>query len=117
MSVNSQEFTARVEALGLRPQWIAEHLGIDPRTPERWATKNLHVKAFAWEALERLELEADEQVRELTEDLRNHPLPPRILIDDTGPDSLPRAWQRAVALRVKKEIPDLLIFVAPAPES
>lgn len=103
MTRTSQEFIARLESLGLRPAWLAEHLGLNRRTPERWAAGNTTIPQQAWDALEQLEIEASDQVRLFIDSARPHI--PVVVGIETHSDAWPTTWQRAVALRVQQAMP------------
>lgn len=115
MSLTREEFRAIREGLGLTAVWLAEHLDINTRTVERWEAGTSTVPAFAAEALEQLQATAAEHVAEHVETFRAHTsrgLPPVIAIEPESDEVWPERWQRAIAFRVRQQVPELRIVEA-----
>lgn len=102
------ELKAAREALGLTVNWLADHLGVQPRAVERWEAGARPVPEYAADAVELLVAEHDEQVEHQVDGMRGHAargLPPLVAVDTTAPDSWPARWQRMVAWRAAREVP------------
>lgn len=113
-ALTAAEVRAIREGLGITAEWLADHLGVQTRTVQRWESGQNQVKPFAVEALLLLEAEAAKQVRAHLEAFAG-PCPdfPAVLdIDDSRQrhDAWPAGWQRMIAFRVRQETPALRII-------
>lgn len=91
------------EGLGLPHAWLAARWDIATRTIERWEAGTSPVPQFAEEDLQVLEMMAAEHVTRHVAALRGHRAPVLTIEDD--PDAWPARWQRAVAFRVRQQVP------------
>lgn len=112
-TLTAAEVRAIREGLGVTADWLADHLGVQTRTVQRWEAGANQVKPFAVDAVLMLESQATEQVAEHVEALRGSRLPPVLAIEDTehGED-WPHGWQRMIAFRVRQQVPGLRIVDA-----
>lgn len=108
-----EEFRVIREGLGISTGWLADHLDIARRTVERWEAGTSMVPDFAEEALEQLEAIAAVHVAEHVETFGapvSGGLPPMIAIEsETDTHVWPERWQRAIAFRVRQQVPGLRI--------
>ncbi len=112
MTLTAAEVRTVREGLGVTAEWLAEHLGIQPRTVQRWEAGHSPVAEFAADELLMLEAQAAEQVTAHIEAFTGARAPAVLAIDDSGPDSWPAGWQRRVAFRVRQQIDGLRIVDA-----
>lgn len=91
-------------------EWLADHLGIQARTVQRWEAGHTRIADFAVDELAALQIQAGEQVRRHVDALTGSTAPAVLVIDDTGPDSWPAGWQRRIAFRVREQVPGLRII-------
>lgn len=105
--MNSVEFRLTREGLGLTGEWIADRLGINPRTVERWEAGSSAIPTFAIEAMIELSARATEEVAHHLEALAGHARPAIVIFD--GPEDMPARWQRAVAFRVRQALPEVRV--------
>lgn len=98
------------EGLGLTADWLADHLGIQTRTVQRWEAGHNAVAEFAADELLLLEAQAAEQVTAHVEAFTGTRVPAVLAIDDTAPDCWPAGWQRRIAFRVRQQVPGLRII-------
>ncbi|GAA4391770.1 helix-turn-helix domain-containing protein [Tsukamurella soli] len=127
--LTAAEVRAIREGLGVTAEWLANHLGVQTRTVQRWESGQSAVKPFAVAAIRRLEAHAEEEVRRLTEAyLRDGSKHAVLFIEAGGVDSVqdapmsglramvedgPSGWQRMIAFRVRQQIPGLRIIDTP----
>lgn len=109
MNLTAAEVRTIREGLGVTADWLADHLGIQIRTVQRWEAGQNTIKPFAVEALLTLEGQAAEQVAEHVAALTGTKLPPVLAVEDTCSPDWPAGWQRMIAFRVRQEIPGLRI--------
>lgn len=104
------EFRTIREGLGLTAAWLAEHLDINTRTIERWEAGTSGVPEFAVEAMAQLEATAATHVGEHIETFRDAGVLAVLTIEPESDENVwPERWQRAIAFRVRQEIPLLRI--------
>lgn len=110
MTLTAAEVRTIREGLGVTAEWLADHLGIQTRTVQRWEAGHTRIAAFAADELALLEAQAAEQVAAHVEAFTGARVPAVLAIDDTGPDAWPAGWQRRIAFRVRQEVPGLRIL-------
>jgi hypothetical protein len=119
------EFRVVREHLGLTGDWLAGHLGINPRTVRSWEQGRYPIPDGVRLELEDLEQRTAEFVDGIVEKLNAAPVDATVLTyrnDDeyhaAHPDQpWPASWHRAVVARVAMEVPGLAIsYPAPATE-
>lgn len=99
------------EGLGLTTSDAADRLSIAQRTIDRWEAGATPIPPFAQQALAEWEARAAQTVKWWVESLDGDPSPKIVLTD--GPDDEPLRWQRAIAFRVRLQLPDLIVCEAP----
>lgn len=110
------EFRVVREHLGLTGDWLANHLGVNPRTVRAWEQGRYLIPDGVRLELEDLEERAAAFVAGIVEQLMDVP-DPAVLVYRTDeqyrehhPDQpWPAAWHRAVIARVAQEVPGLSI--------
>jgi len=113
--LTAAEVRAIREGLGVTAEWLADHIGVQTRTVQRWESGANEIKPFAAEAILTLEALAAEQVADhLAAFTSSRPgMPPLLAIEDTGGlDDWPSGWQRMIAFRVRQQVPGLHIVDA-----
>lgn len=110
MTLTGAEVRTIREGLGVTAEWLADHLGIQTRTVQRWESGHNAVAEFAADELLLLEQQAADQVGAHVEAFTGAQVPPVLAIDDSHPDSWPAGWQRRIAFRVRQEVPGLRIL-------
>jgi len=103
-------FRAIREALGLSTTDIADMWDIARRTPERWEAGRVPVPLWAAESIAGLEERAAADTARLVAELHDTHVTTLTIPDD----ELPERWHRAIAARVRREIPGLGIARGPA---
>lgn len=110
MTLTAAEVRTIREGLGVTAEWLADHLGIQTRTVQRWEAGHTRIADFAVDELALLQIQAGEQVAAHVDAFTGSTAPAVLAIDDTGPDAWPAGWQRRIAFRVRQEIPGLRII-------
>jgi hypothetical protein len=104
--MNGAEFRCKREYLGLSAAWIADKLGVDTRSVQRWETMKT-IPPRAREAIEYLYASAARSVSIIAvNELKKHDqrrkagegMPP--LVIPAGENQLPASWHRMIAVRV-----------------
>lgn len=110
MTLTGAEVRTIREGLGVTAEWLADHLGIQTRTVQRWEAGQNQIAEFAADELLMLEAQVAEQVAAHVEAFTGARAPAVLAIDDTAEDSWPAGWQRRVAFRVRQQVPGLRII-------
>lgn len=102
-------------SLGLSHEALADMLGNAPRTVQYWEAKRkaVPIPPGVWSDLAALEQRAEDEVSTATERARAALLDgatPRIVIDPAH--SAPIGWQRMIAGRVHRDVPELIVDLA-----
>lgn len=104
------------EFLGLTGDWLAQHLGVSPRTVRHWEAGKYDIPDGVRLAVEDLEARTGEFISGVVEKLMDLPDPGVITYRDDAeykaarPESeFPASWHRAVVARVAQEVPGLSI--------
>lgn len=107
------------EFLGLTGDWLAQHLGVSPRTVRHWEAGKYDIPDGVRLAVEDLEARTGEFISGVVEKLMDLPDPGVITYRDDAeykaahPESeFPASWHRAVVARVAQEVPGLSIVFA-----
>ncbi|UQA91374.1 Aca2/YdiL-like domain-containing protein [Streptomyces halobius] len=113
------EFKVVREFLGLTGDWLAEHLGVSPRTVRHWEQGKYAIPDGVRLEIEDLERRTGEFVTRIVEALMDLPDPGVVTYRDDAeyhaahPESeFPASWHRAVVARVAQEVPALSIAYA-----
>ncbi|WP_051698511.1 helix-turn-helix domain-containing protein [Streptomyces albus] len=121
--MTAAEFKVVREFLGLTGDWLASHLGVDPRTVRHWEQGKYAIPDGVRLEIEKLERQTGEFVSGIVEKLMDLPDPGVITYrnDDeyhaAHPEiPFPAAWHRAVVARVAQEVPALSITYADSVE-
>lgn len=110
MTLTGAEVRTIREGLGVTAEWLAYHLGIQPRTIQRWEAGRNAIAEFAADELLLLEAQAAEQVADHVEAFTDAEVPLVLVIDDTVDDSWPASWQRRIAFRVRQQVHGLRVL-------
>lgn len=116
--LTAAEFKTVRESLGLSADWIAERVGVQVRTVRRWEDGTSPIPEDAWVALVRLEQLVDAAVDNLLDEFGvddpddlDEPVVVRVpRVDVDSPDGLPASVHRAVAARLRWELPGRVIL-------
>ena len=107
------------EFLGLTPEWLADHLGVSPRTVRHWEQGKYAIPDGVRLEVEDLERRTGEFVSGIIEKLLEVPEPGIVTYrsdDDyhaAHPEiEFPASWHRAVVARIAQEVPALRIAYA-----
>lgn len=118
------EFKVIREYLGLTGDWIAAHVGVDPRTVRRWEQGIRPIPDMARLAIEQLAQDTSKSTNSLIEELRDLPEPAILTYRGDEdyqahhPESpFSASWHRAVIARVAQEVPALSIVFRGPPVS
>ncbi|MEV6219882.1 hypothetical protein [Nocardia sp. NPDC051833] len=114
--MTAAEFKVVREFLGLTTRWLADELGIQERTVQRWDGGQSTVPEWARERIEAIETETAELVSASIDHLSDA-RDPGILTYRSDNDyrshhpelRWPASWHRAVIARVAQEVPGLAI--------
>ncbi|MFE4867752.1 helix-turn-helix domain-containing protein [Streptomyces sp. NPDC056682] len=113
------EFKVIREYLGLTGDWLADHLGVAPRTVRNWEQGKYAIPDGVRLEMEDLEARTGEFIARVAEKLLDLPEPGVVTYrtdEDyhaAHPDQLwPASWHRAVIARVAQEVPGLAIVYA-----
>lgn len=117
------EFRVVREYLGLTGEWLAAHLGVQPRSVRRWEAGTVPIPDGVREEIETLEERTAEVVERSVARLLDVPDPVVVTYrsDDhyaaAEPEAggWPASWHRAVVARVAQEVPGLAIEYRPDP--
>ena len=114
------EFRVVREFLGLTGDWLANYLGVSPRTVRHWEQGKYPIPDGVRLAIEHLEKITAEFVADVVEKLMDYPDPVVVTYRNDAeyraahPDSpLTAGWHRAVIARVAQEVPGLRIVFPP----
>jgi hypothetical protein len=106
------------EFLGVSGDWLADHLGVSPRTVRHWEAGKYPIPDGVRLTVEQLEQVAAQQVTAAVEMLNDAPDPvlgiPRTDADCPPECPFPAGWHRAIAARIALEVPGLSISYSPA---
>ncbi|MGI5273146.1 helix-turn-helix domain-containing protein [Nonomuraea sp. CA-218870] len=101
------------EFLGVTGDWLADHLGVSPRTVRHWEQGKYPIPDGVRLTIENLEATAAQQVSAAIELLNDAPdaamAIPRTEADCPPECPWPPSWHRAVAARIAQEVPGLSI--------
>lgn len=118
------ELRARRELLGVTGDWLAAHLGVNPRTERSWEQGRDPIRDFVRDALDALDARTDRFVADLVTRTRYQARPVATVYrtDDeyhqAHPDAnLPASWHRAAVARAARHVPALAITYAPQPNA
>lgn len=121
--MTAAEFKVVREFLGLTGDWLADHLGVSPRTVRHWEQGKYAIPDGVRLEIEKLERQTGEFVSGIVEKLMDLPDPGVITYRDDDeyhaahPEiPFPAAWHRAVVARVAQEVPALSITYADSVE-
>lgn len=113
------EFKVVREWLGLTGDWLAEHLGVSPRTVRHWEQGKYAIPDSVRLRIEDLEARTAQFADGIAEQLMDVPDPAVITYRDDDeyhaahPDiTFPASWHRAVIARVAQAVPGLSIVYA-----
>jgi transcriptional regulator with XRE-family HTH domain len=114
--LSAAAFRVTREHLGLTVDWVADRMGVQPRTVHRWEAGASPVPEGVRIELEDLATAASDTVAEWVAKLRGQDQP-SIRTYRTDADyrrrvqggRLPASWHRAVVARVAQEVPGLAI--------
>ncbi|MBP8880670.1 MAG: helix-turn-helix transcriptional regulator [Dermatophilaceae bacterium] len=109
--MNAATFKAIREGLGLTARDVSERLDINPRTVDRWEAGHSPIPSFAADAIEEWEALAADTVNAWVEAMHGDQHPTVVLT--TGDEDEPRRWQRAIAFRVRQQVPNVAIMSEP----
>lgn len=108
------EFKVVREFLGVTGDWLADHLGVSPRTVRHWEQGKYPIPDGVRLAVENLESTAAQQVTATVEMLNDAPdaviAIPRAGTDCPPACPWPPSWHRAIAARIAQEVPGLSII-------
>lgn len=114
--MTSAELRVVREFLGLTGDWIAAHLGVNPRTARAWEQARYPIPDGVRLEIEDLERRTGEWVGRLIEQIADMPDPVVITYRTDAeyhtahPDiEFPASWHRAVCARIAQEVPGLSI--------
>lgn len=117
------EFRTIREFLGLTGDWLAVHLGVNPRTVRSWEQGRYPIPDGVRLAIEDLEARTGAFIGGCVEALMDLPDPGVIVYRSDAeyhtahPEiEFPASWHRAVVARVALEVPALRIAYAAPPE-
>jgi transcriptional regulator with XRE-family HTH domain len=101
------------EFLGLTGDWLADHLGVSPRTVRHWEQGKYPIPDGVRLTVEQLESVAAQQITtaiKMLSDVADPALAiPRTDADCPPECPWPASWHRAVAARIAQEVPGLTI--------
>lgn len=107
------------EWLGLSPEWLAQHLGVSPRTVRHWEAGRYAIPDGVRLAVEELEASTTATVATTVGQLMDLPEPGLVTYrtdaeyHQAHPEQpFPASWHRAVVARVAHEVPALVIAYA-----
>jgi hypothetical protein len=110
------EFKTVREFLGLTGDWLAAHLGVDPRTVRHWEAGKYPIPDGVRQEIERLEEVTASFIGNVVDALMDMPDPGVIVYRNDAeyhaahPEiEFPASWHRAVVARVAQEVPALRI--------
>lgn len=110
------EFRTVREFLGLSGDWLANHLGVSPRTVRHWEQGKYAIPDGVRLAMENLEARTGEFIGGCVEALMDLPDPGVIVYRNdaeyhaANPEiDFPASWHRAVVARIALEVPALRI--------
>lgn len=117
------EFRVVREYLGLTGDWLANHLGVSPRTVRHWEQGKFAIPDGVRLEMERMEHDTAQYVADVAHKLMDMP-DPGVYVYRTDaefhadvPDAdWPASWQRAVIARIAYEVPTLRIAYKPTAE-
>lgn len=108
--------TARTlrESLGLTAQWIADRHGVSKQTITKYESGNIRVSDEYANLLDLLDQDAGMAAADALEILQFHPIGERHYSVPAldSKDGYPASWWRAIAARIRTELPDLIIDYA-----
>jgi transcriptional regulator with XRE-family HTH domain len=114
------EFKTIREFLGLTSEWLASHLGVDPRTIRHWEAGKYQIPDGVRLEVERLEEVTGGFIGNVVDALMDMPDPGVFVYRNDAeyhaahPEiEFPASWHRAVVARVALEVPALRIGYAP----
>lgn len=121
--MSDAEFRVLRESLGLTGDWLAEHLGVSPRTVRHWEQGKYTIPYGVAKELRRLEEETaglvKETAAELLEAYKTGPAPELVVYrtdEDylaSGPEPARSAsWHRAFVARVAQQVPVTIAYDA-----
>lgn len=117
------EFRTVREFLGLSGDWLASHLGVNPRTVRSWEQGRYPIPDGVRLAMEDLEALTGQFIGGLIEKLMDIPEPGVFVYRNDAeyhtahPEiGFPASWHRAVVARVAMEVPALRIAYTPQAE-
>jgi transcriptional regulator with XRE-family HTH domain len=118
MVLTAAEIQAMRETLGLTGDWLADHLGVSPRTIRHWEHGKYAVPEGVDKAMRALEGRADREFRELAADMDYaigngysavlHVYRTTAEYEAAGL-GMTAAWHRAVAYRVRQYLPTVRV--------
>jgi DNA-binding transcriptional regulator YiaG len=115
-AMTAAELTVMREFLGLTGDWLAEHLGVSPRTVRHWEAGKYAIPDGVKKEIESLKHRTNQYISKVTDELTDvtDPVLASYRTDKdyhaAHPDMrLPARWYRAVLARVAQEIPTLTI--------
>lgn len=117
------EFRVVREFLGLTGDWLAGHLGVEPRTVRRWEQGKYPIPDGVRLAIETLEQDTAQFVTAVIDHLMDLPEPGVVTYRTDAeyhaahPEiPFPASWHRAVIARVAQEVPGLpIVYASDAP--
>lgn len=114
------EFRVVREFLGITGDWLAAHLGVNPRTVRSWEQGRTPIRDGVRLAIEDLEARTTAFVGGVVQKLLDLPEPGVYVYRSdaeyhaaTGQTEFPASWHRAVIARTALEVPGLAITYAP----
>lgn len=122
--MSDAEFRVLRESLGLTGDWLAGHLGVNPRTVRHWEQGKYEVPIGVGRSLRALEKEtadlAKETAAELLEEYKTSPEEPAVVVYRSDEDYLASgpepvrtaAWHRAMVARVAQQAPVTITYDA-----
>jgi hypothetical protein len=119
--MTSAEFRVVRELLGVSGDWIAQRLGVSPRTVRHWEAGRYRIPDGVRVEVERMERETADAVAAGIAQLVGCPSPSVVTYRSDAEYSAahpeagwPAGWHRAVVARIAQDVPGIVIRWAPA---